>query len=483
MAEIAKLAVTVDADMRGMQSKLNKLGPQLKKIGIAAAAMGAAVIASVVTMTKQWAEAGDEIQKMSLRTKWSTESLSELRYVAEITGTELNAFEKSTRKLNKSIVDAADGLETYMRDFEKLGLSAEALKSMKPEEAFWVVAQAISEMDNEIEQSAVALNLFGRQGTQLFPMFAEGADGIKKLREEAHELGWIFDQEAANKAASFNDALTTLKTGLMGVGAEIASDLAPVIENYTLKAIAVVKAIKAWAEEHPELIKKIVILTAVVSGLLLVLMPLLFILPLLGVAFTVATGPVGLIIAAILALGAVIMGLTGQWQTIISFFTGITGSIKEASEGVKEAIVKPYIDARTDVNKTLDKMGQDVTDKINRMKNVMKGVIKGGYRVPRAESWYAEPEGYWTPGKVLEATMGAATLSMQHGGIVPGPIGQPVPIIAHAGETVTPVGGNKGGLTVNINVAGSVVSNHDLVQFVREELYKTKGRTYDLGLD
>jgi len=33
-----------------------------------------------------------------------------------------------------------------------------------------------------------------------------------------------------------------------------------------------------------------------------------------------------------------------------------------------------------------------------------------------------------------------AGYEFQHGGIVPGPIGSPVPIIAHAGETVIPVG-------------------------------------------
>ena len=38
----------------------------------------------------------------------------------------------------------------------------------------------------------------------------------------------------------------------------------------------------------------------------------------------------------------------------------------------------------------------------------------------------------------------------EDGGIVPGRPGQAVPIIAHAGETITPAG-QTGGITININ--------------------------------
>ncbi|GAF93274.1 unnamed protein product, partial [marine sediment metagenome] len=70
-------------------------------------------------------------------------------------------------------------------------------------------------------------------------------------------------------------------------------------------------------------------------------------------------------------------------------------------------------------------------------------------------------------GKALKAVLGTVTgggalgfvggmLGFQHGGTVPGPIGQPVPVIAHGGEKFTPPGrvGNQGG------GQGWVVHNH-----------------------
>ncbi len=53
------------------------------------------------------------------------------------------------------------------------------------------------------------------------------------------------------------------------------------------------------------------------------------------------------------------------------------------------------------------------------------------------------------------------------GGIVPGPPGADVPILAQAGETVIPAG-RGGGTTVILNVAGSIHSNEDILEFVRQ---------------
>jgi len=55
------------------------------------------------------------------------------------------------------------------------------------------------------------------------------------------------------------------------------------------------------------------------------------------------------------------------------------------------------------------------------------------------------------------------------GGIVPGPAGAEVPIMAQAGETIIPAGGGSGGGVV-VNVAGSVISEGDLVEAVRRGL-------------
>lgn len=71
---------------------------------------------------------------------------------------------------------------------------------------------------------------------------------------------------------------------------------------------------------------------------------------------------------------------------------------------------------------------------------------------------------------------------MQHGGIVPGPIGKPMPIIAHGGERFLGAGRNGGSPTIYVTVQGSVVSERDLTEAIREQLIYLGERNTTTGL-
>lgn len=315
------------------QGSVSRLGNTImqhhRAIGAAMTAMGGAVIAAGLMSVKTYAEMGDEVQKMALRTKWSTESLSELRHVAEISGTELTAFEKGTRKMSKSIIDAADGLETYLRDFEKLGLNVNELKEMKPEDAFWEIAFALSEMENDIEQSAVALNVFGRQGTQLLPMLAQGAEGIAELRQEAHELGIVFDQEAANKAAEFTDEMNNMKSAINGlkmvIGGELIPQLQPLVEGTT----DLVSAFSAWSRGNPELVRTLISIGGALAAFMVTAGPLIMALPFLASGFAMLINPITLAAAGITGLSLVGYGLSKVAGNISTELDKVTPKMKD----------------------------------------------------------------------------------------------------------------------------------------------------------
>ena len=61
-------------------------------------------------------------------------------------------------------------------------------------------------------------------------------------------------------------------------------------------------------------------------------------------------------------------------------------------------------------------------------------------------------------------------LGFQEGGIVPGPIGQPVPAIVHGGETIIPVGRGMAGITINIS--GSMFLDDDAAEKFGEKLVR-----------
>jgi len=66
----------------------------------------------------------------------------------------------------------------------------------------------------------------------------------------------------------------------------------------------------------------------------------------------------------------------------------------------------------------------------------------------------------------------------QHGGVVPGT--GPQLAMVHGGETIIPAGA-AAGLVINLNVAGSVVSERELTSMIREEFLKLKRRNTSTG--
>ncbi len=70
----------------------------------------------------------------------------------------------------------------------------------------------------------------------------------------------------------------------------------------------------------------------------------------------------------------------------------------------------------------------------------------------------------------------------QYGGTVPGPIGQPIPIIAHGGERYLGVGAGGGGNTYNFNIGGSILSESDATNTIRRLMLLVKDRNYNAGL-
>lgn len=274
---IGDAVLKVGVDTKPLEKGMKGIGASIKKhqkaIGIGMMAMGGAILAAGAMSIKTFAKMGDEVAKMAKRTGFSTEALSELKHAADISGASLETLEKGVKKMSKTIVDASDGLATYVRSFEKIGLTAEELLKLSPEEQFNKIAMAIAGLEDPTLRAAVAQEIFGRAGTQLLPLFAEGAEGIAKLRQEAHDLGIVFDAEAAVKAEEFTDAMLRMNEVVSGVKMSIGEVLAPILTEFLEeRVVPLVKEIMVWIDENPKLIEGLMKLGAllVAGGALMV---------------------------------------------------------------------------------------------------------------------------------------------------------------------------------------------------------------------
>jgi len=226
----------------------------LKQVSVALTAVSGAIGAIVKTT----ANAGDAFQKLSIRTGASTEFLSEMAHAAELSDVSLGDMEVSFRKLAMTMGDANQGLATAKDAFDALGVevyntSENRLKSM--EEIFPELVDAFDKIKDSTLKASLAVEIFGRSGTALIPLLAEGKDGIAAMREEAKALGLTWTKEGADAAAKFNDDLTRMQNGLKGIRNEIAQALFPILNDWI---IAGTESIKAFiANDLPGHIQKL----------------------------------------------------------------------------------------------------------------------------------------------------------------------------------------------------------------------------------
>lgn len=409
----AKYTVSLDdkatAKMNGIMGSMDKMGAKMTKTGAIMLAAGTAVMAGMFKLADSYTKAGDEVAKMAKRTGFTTESLSELRHAAKLSGTDISSLEKGVKRMSSSIEDAKDGLETYTRSFDKLGISVEDVVAMEPEEQFWTIANALADLEDATTRAALAQDFFGRAGTDLLPMLAEGTEGIAAMRQEAHDLGIVFDAEAAAKAEEFQDAITKLQGSLQGLGAEIIDDLTPTILSWIEKLTEVIGKVKEWAAANPELAKQLFAIGA-----------------LLAIGGAILMG-LGMLAKAIVAINAALI--------VMHALAGPAGWAKLAI-GVAAAAGAIY-----GFRKLTEGMGMP------EMKLLPEGATGRQAHIP----------------------------NFQYGGIVPGAIGSPVPIMAHGGEQFLGAG-RAAGLTVNIgSYMGDETSRRELTRDL-EDIMRQDGR-------
>lgn len=410
MAEKAKVEIEIKADDKA-SAKLKKLGgsveamsKKFRKAGMVMTAMGAGLALAMGKLVTGYSKAGDEVAKMAKRTGFSTVALSELRHVAKITGMDLAGIEKATKKMSKTIVDASYGLETYTRIFDQLGLSIEEVQAMQPEEQFWTIASAMSSLEDHTMKVAIAQDMFGRAGTKMLPMLEETAEGIDALRQEAHDLNVVFDAEAAAAAEAFEDAKTRLTTSLKGLGATIAEKLMPHLEELIVNIKDTITKVTDWVKEHPKLTEALVKFGLALTALCVTGGPMLLLasyLPKMVAGFmalkgALLTSVIPALVKATLAFIAM-LAVMGPWG-----WAALLGGI--AAAGAAIAGLAGF------------------------------GLLGGG----------GKPKPFPPPPGGGE--YGAAP-SMQYGGVVPGRLGQPMPVLAHGGERfLGPRGGGFGAL-------------------------------------
>jgi hypothetical protein len=200
-------------------------------------------VAGVIKEFKHAVDAADELSKASQKFGVGVESLSALKYAAELADVSFQSLGVGLRKLAQATIDGVTKpTSAAAAAFATLGISMDDLKGKSPEEVLLKVADSFARLQDDATKTKLAVTLFGRAGADLIPFLNQGSAGITKLTAEAQKLGLIVSAETAKAAEEFNDALK--KTGMIipGVANQILKDLTPSMKAYT-------RAVDDWIDK------------------------------------------------------------------------------------------------------------------------------------------------------------------------------------------------------------------------------------------
>ena len=325
----------------GLQTAVDKLDG-FSASGAAAVTVVGGLVGALASSTMDMSKTADDLLTLSTQTGLTTDQLQEFEYASELVDVSTDTLQGSLVKLTNNMQTAATGTGSAAEAFKTLKVKvADSQGHLKNNyDVFLQTIDALGKMKNETERDALAMDIFGRSATDLNPLIEAGSGRLEELAEQAHEVGYVVDNETLQSFGELDDAMQKLDKQGDAVKRSFAEALLPVITAF----VDVITAIPT------PVLTAVIAITSIATVVLLVVK-----------AVNELQGPAGVvsriindsltpldmlyikvlaIVTAVTALVAVIAILIGKGNEINSAMSGIssatTGTMRAANSKVPQ---------------------------------------------------------------------------------------------------------------------------------------------------
>lgn len=335
------------------EAGLNKVTSAVKNVGSKFAELGRTFLygsvglAALAAALARFVNSADDIGAIAAKLDLTTDAVQELRYAGELLDVETEQVDAGLKTFTKSVADMARGTGRAKFAFQALRVNVRDGKgNIRPTvDLMDEFADKLQGVRDPALRARYVLAAFGN--VDFVNVLKGGSQELRRLRQEAHELGYVLDEDTIKQAAKADDELRRLKFTTKGLAYSVGADLLPEVTRIATET-------RLWLQENrSDLVKN---LTATVKNLASVLgfvsRVLLSVMStttgtiaVLGTLATVIFGPA---LAAIAKLGGALFGLalrTGFLSFVAKLATGGLALLAKAFTLIGAAIAANPIGA------------------------------------------------------------------------------------------------------------------------------------------
>lgn len=209
---------------------------------------------SLVNTAKESRLWADDLRTMARQMSISTDKLQEFKYMQELVDVSAESLASGFKKITNSMKSAMKGSGDAYDNFKALGVAIydENGELRESEDVFFDVIDALGQMENATEKDMVAMTLLGKSATDFNTIMDIGSEGIRELRQEAHDTGYVLSGEAIDSLVGVSDQFVRMDNAMTTAKNTIGVALAPVIISLCDGIIALINQTGVIIENFKE---------------------------------------------------------------------------------------------------------------------------------------------------------------------------------------------------------------------------------------
>lgn len=183
------------------------------------------------------------VEDMSAALKKTTQNMKAYtKDSAAMTAAEEQAA-KTSNKRKKAQILAKVTLSETTKLYQQLGVALRDSSGQlrKADDIFWDTVNALRKIPNETDRNTIAMKLLGENASKVYPLLDKSAEELAALRKEAHDTGYVLDDDMLGTLGSLNDSFDRWDLMVQSVKNHLGAALAPAVEKIVKAATEFIK--------------------------------------------------------------------------------------------------------------------------------------------------------------------------------------------------------------------------------------------------